>query len=74
MKFDILIPGEVNPDLILAGLDLQVRFGQQETLVDSLELAPGPGGRHLHSSAGHRREPGASPVTARATVQVGEGP
>lgn len=39
--FDILVVGEANPDLILAGHDLQVRFGQHETLVETMDLAIG---------------------------------
>jgi len=39
-KFDILIPGEINPDLILSG-DVVPAFGQEEKLVDSATLAIG---------------------------------
>lgn len=39
-KFDILIAGEINPDLILSG-DVVPAFGQVEKLVDSATLAIG---------------------------------
>jgi sugar/nucleoside kinase (ribokinase family) len=39
--FDILVAGELNPDLIVSDPDLEPRFGQQETLVRSTELAIG---------------------------------
>ena len=38
--FDILVAGEINPDLILTG-DVQPEFGQIEKLVDSATLAIG---------------------------------
>jgi len=38
--FDILVAGEINPDLILSGNVIPV-FGQVETLVDSAELVIG---------------------------------
>lgn len=38
--FDILIPGEINPDLILSG-DVEPQFGQAEKLVDSAVLTVG---------------------------------
>src|SRR5512137_919652 len=38
--FDILIPGEINPDLILSG-DVTPEFGQVEKLVDSAVLTIG---------------------------------
>lgn len=38
--FDILVAGEINPDLILAG-DVQPEFGQVEKLVNSATLAIG---------------------------------
>jgi len=40
MKFDILVAGEINPDLILSG-DVVPEFGQVEKLVDSATLAVG---------------------------------
>jgi sugar/nucleoside kinase (ribokinase family) len=40
-QYDILVAGEINPDLILSGLDLEPRFGQHETLVDSADLTIG---------------------------------
>jgi sugar/nucleoside kinase (ribokinase family) len=39
--FDVLVAGELNPDLILADPDLEARFGQQETLVRSADLTIG---------------------------------
>jgi sugar/nucleoside kinase (ribokinase family) len=39
-KFDLLIPGEINPDLILCG-DVVPSFGQVEKLVDSATLTIG---------------------------------
>ncbi len=39
-KYDILIPGEINPDLILSG-DVEPQFGQVEKLVDSAALTVG---------------------------------
>jgi sugar/nucleoside kinase (ribokinase family) len=39
-KFDILVAGEINPDLILSG-DVQPAFGQVEKLVDSATLTIG---------------------------------
>jgi len=41
MKFDILVAGELNPDLILTGPDLEITFGQAETLVDDAALTIG---------------------------------
>ena len=38
--FDVLVAGEINPDLILSG-DVEPSFGQVEKLVDSAELAIG---------------------------------
>ena len=40
-EFDILVAGEINPDLILSDPMLEPRFGQQETLVEDAELAIG---------------------------------
>jgi sugar/nucleoside kinase (ribokinase family) len=39
-KFDVLVAGEINPDLILSG-DVVPAFGQAEQLVDSAVLAVG---------------------------------
>lgn len=39
-KFDILVAGEINPDLILSG-DVQPAFGQVEKLVNSATLTIG---------------------------------
>jgi len=38
--FDLLIPGEINPDLILSG-DVEPQFGQAEKLVESAALTIG---------------------------------
>lgn len=40
-QYDILVAGEINPDLILSSTDLEPRFGQHETLVDSAHLTIG---------------------------------
>jgi len=40
-EYDILVAGEINPDLVLSDPDLSVSFGQQETLVESMALAIG---------------------------------
>jgi sugar/nucleoside kinase (ribokinase family) len=40
-KFDILVAGEINPDLILTDPDLDPRFGQVEILVEDAALTPG---------------------------------
>lgn len=40
LSFDILVAGEINPDLILAG-DVEPSFGQVEKLVDSAALTIG---------------------------------
>lgn len=40
-NFDVLVAGEINPDLILSGPGLEPRFGQQEVLVDSASLTIG---------------------------------
>jgi sugar/nucleoside kinase (ribokinase family) len=39
--YDILVAGELNPDLILSGDDITPRFGQYETLVEDARLAIG---------------------------------
>lgn len=39
--FDVLVAGEINPDLILTHPNLEPKFGQQEVLVDSFELTIG---------------------------------
>lgn len=38
---DILVPGEINPDLILSDPNLEPRFGQQEVLVQDFEMTIG---------------------------------
>ncbi len=38
---DVLVAGEINPDLILTDPDLEVRFGQAETLVRRADLTVG---------------------------------
>jgi sugar/nucleoside kinase (ribokinase family) len=40
-KFDILVAGEINPDLILTDPQLVPRFGQAELLVQDAALTPG---------------------------------
>jgi sugar/nucleoside kinase (ribokinase family) len=40
-KYDIIVPGELNPDLILTDPNLDPRFGQTETLVEHAALTPG---------------------------------
>jgi sugar/nucleoside kinase (ribokinase family) len=40
-KYDILVPGELNPDLILTDPNLMPRFGQAEVLVEDASLTPG---------------------------------
>jgi len=40
-KYDILVPGELNPDLILTDPNLEPRFGQAEVLVQDAALTPG---------------------------------
>ena len=40
-KYDILVAGEVNPDLILTSPELEPRFNQVETLVDEATLTIG---------------------------------
>ncbi|HEY9077733.1 MAG TPA: carbohydrate kinase family protein [Anaerolineaceae bacterium] len=39
--FDLLVAGEINPDLILSDPNLNPQFGQAETLVKNLELTIG---------------------------------
>jgi sugar/nucleoside kinase (ribokinase family) len=39
--YDLLVAGEINPDLILSGPNLAVGFGQQETLVERATLTIG---------------------------------
>lgn len=41
---DVLVLGELNPDLVLSGPDLTPQFGQVETLVDSSTLTLGSSG------------------------------
>jgi sugar/nucleoside kinase (ribokinase family) len=38
---DLLILGDLNPDLVLKGQDIRPRFGQVETIVDSADLVIG---------------------------------
>jgi len=40
-QYDILVAGEINPDLILSSPDLQPMFGQHETLVETADLTIG---------------------------------
>lgn len=39
--YDVLVAGEINPDLILSGPDIEPRFGQQEVLVEQSILTIG---------------------------------
>lgn len=39
--FDLVVVGDVNPDLVVAAPDLRVEFGQRETLADSADLLLG---------------------------------
>jgi sugar/nucleoside kinase (ribokinase family) len=48
--FDILVAGEINPDLILSG-NVTPAFGQVEKLVDSVDLAVGYTTAHFASGA-----------------------
>src|SRR6201995_3998302 len=41
---DLLVLGDVNPDLVLADATMEVPFGQAETLVDDAELTIGGSG------------------------------
>ncbi|MEM6431956.1 MAG: PfkB family carbohydrate kinase, partial [Deinococcota bacterium] len=41
MTYDLLVIGEINPDLILRGADLSPAFGQAEKLVDHADLTIG---------------------------------
>jgi sugar/nucleoside kinase (ribokinase family) len=52
---DLLVIGEANPDLILAGGDVLPAFGQQERLVDSATLTLG----------------GSSTITASGAAKLG---
>lgn len=38
---DVLVLGEINPDVVVRGADLRPRFGQAERLVDAIELVIG---------------------------------
>ncbi len=40
-KFDLLVAGEINPDLILTGPNLEPQFGQTEILVEDAALTAG---------------------------------
>jgi len=40
-KYDVLVAGELNPDLILSTQDLEPRFDQQETLLEDAHLVIG---------------------------------
>jgi sugar/nucleoside kinase (ribokinase family) len=48
---DLLILGDVNPDLVLADSDLDVAFGQAERLVDEAELTIGGSGAIMACAA-----------------------
>lgn len=40
-RYDLLVAGEINPDLILSGLNITPQFGQVETLVNRADLTVG---------------------------------
>jgi sugar/nucleoside kinase (ribokinase family) len=40
-RFDVLVAGEINPDLILSGAGIEPRFGQQEVLVEQSTMTIG---------------------------------
>lgn len=40
-QYDVIVPGELNPDLILTDPNLEPRFGQAEVLVQNAALTPG---------------------------------
>ncbi|MBM3801541.1 MAG: carbohydrate kinase family protein [Acidimicrobiia bacterium] len=40
-RYDILVAGEINPDLIVSDPSLTIRFGQHEAMVDSMSLVVG---------------------------------
>jgi sugar/nucleoside kinase (ribokinase family) len=40
-SFDVVVIGDLNPDLVVAAPDLRVEFSQRETLVDSADLLLG---------------------------------
>jgi len=44
-RFDLVVLGDCNPDLVLAGEDVEPAFGQVERLVDAAELTIGGSGR-----------------------------
>ena len=48
---DLLVLGEVNPDLVLSDASMQVAFGQAETLVDDAELTIGGSGAIMACAA-----------------------
>jgi sugar/nucleoside kinase (ribokinase family) len=50
-KFDILVAGELNPDLILSGPDMMPRFGQGEVLVEDAALDIGSSGAIFATAA-----------------------
>lgn len=54
-SFDLVVVGDVNPDLIVGGADLQIEFGQRETLAEEAELLLG----------------GSSSITACAAARLG---
>jgi sugar/nucleoside kinase (ribokinase family) len=40
-EFDVLVAGELNPDIIVAGADVEPAFGQGERIVDRISLTVG---------------------------------
>lgn len=55
MAHDLVVIGDVNPDLVVGGADLRVEFGQRETLADHAALLLG----------------GSSSITACAAARLG---
>jgi sugar/nucleoside kinase (ribokinase family)/fructoselysine-6-P-deglycase FrlB-like protein len=39
--FDLLVIGEINPDVVVTGPDIHPRFGQQEKVVEQIIISPG---------------------------------
>ncbi|MGZ4176178.1 MAG: carbohydrate kinase family protein, partial [Solirubrobacteraceae bacterium] len=48
---DVLVLGDVNPDLVLSDRSMEVAFGQAETLVDDAELTIGGSGAIMACAA-----------------------
>jgi sugar/nucleoside kinase (ribokinase family) len=50
-ELDLLVLGDINPDLVLADPDLEVAFGQAETLVDEATMTIGGSGAIMACAA-----------------------